>query len=298
MRRVTIRSRVESGRHRVVESPGGLPHLRWAAGVVLLAIGALGPGAASVVPAHAAPLRSARLPAGHQLAGTNDGTGTNQGNGTQSSLNWAGYGVSGTNFTKVTGSWTAPKATCPSTASQLAAFWVGIDGLAALDPTVEQVGTEADCTKGAPRYSAWYEMFPLATVFLSTSKYPVTPGETIGAQVSASGRAFTLTIGAALGGVLKWHFSTTQTSKVLPLESSAEWIAEAPCTGNPCSIAPLANFGSVGFTGASANGKAITTPGFIDTKLTMTTKGSKVTKAAPSALNPGGTAFKVTWDHT
>ena len=118
-----------------------------------------------------------------QWAGPNDGYGT------ASSLDWAGYGVSAGTFTKVAGSWVQPKATCPAKPSEGAAFWVGIDGLAKTDKTVEQIGTDSDCVKGSgPSYYAWYEMYPKTAVFLPQTKYPVMSGETIAAEVSASGK--------------------------------------------------------------------------------------------------------------
>ena len=66
-----------------------------------------------------------------------------------SSSNWAGYAATGAagSFTSVSASWTQPTASCAS-GSQYAAFWVGLDGYTS--KTVEQIGTEADCT-GARR---------------------------------------------------------------------------------------------------------------------------------------------------
>ncbi|MGD0394477.1 MAG: G1 family glutamic endopeptidase [Acidimicrobiales bacterium] len=224
--------------------------------------------------------------------------GPNRGYGTATSLNWAGYAVTKAVFTKVTGSWTQPKATCPKKGAELAAFWIGIDGFSPSDPTVQQVGTDSDCKKGAGSYYAWYQMYPKAAVFLSTSKYPVVPGETIAARVSAAAKTFTLQISATSGGTLKWHFSTAVKVKTLPLESSAEWITEAPCIGkSPCTVAPLSDFGSVNFSAASANGRAISAAAFTATQLTMTNEGSTIVKAHPSALTPAGTGFNVTWLH-
>ncbi len=173
------------------------------------------------------------------------------------------------------------------------AFWVGIDGFAPKDPTVEQIGTDSDCAGGTAKYYAWYQMYPRAAVRLSTSKFPVAPGQVIHAQVSASGKAFTLTIHATSPS---WTFATTQTTSTLPKESSAELITEAPCTGSPCTIAPLADFGTINFSGAAADGRALTATGLTATKLTMVT-ATNIVKAKPSSLSSGGTAFSVTWAH-
>ncbi len=226
--------------------------------------------------------------------------GPNVGHGTESSINWAGYGVSGGTFTKVAGSWVQPGVTCPTKLSEGAAFWVGIDGLVSTDKTVEQIGTDSDCVaKSGPSYYAWYEMLPKKLVDLPPSKYPVAAGETIAAQVSGTAKAFTLTISATSGGVLKWHDTIKTTATTVPKESSAEWIVEAPCVESSCKkVDPLSDFGSVNFSGLSVVGRA-TNPkaGFTDTEITMTTTDSASVKAYPSALSSGGTAFGVTWVH-
>lgn len=50
---------------------------------------------------------------------------------TAQSSNWAGYAVhrSGVTFTRVTGEWTAPQATCTAGQATYSAVWVGIGGL-------------------------------------------------------------------------------------------------------------------------------------------------------------------------
>lgn len=216
--------------------------------------------------------------------------------GTQTSLDWAGYAVTGPSFSNVAGSWIQPTATCPKNKVEQAAFWVGIDGYSASDPTVQQVGTDSDCTKGTrkkpggPIYYAWYQMYPQTVVPLP---FPVAPGDTMSAVVSLSGSTYKLSISDGV----KWTFSTNQTPGTRPLNSSAEWIAEAPssCKGTKCKVLPLARFGSITFTGASANGQAISWPGFTNYQINMTTKKAKLTLAQTSALAPGGTVFSVTW---
>ena len=239
--------------------------------------------------------RGASLPSGAYVAGPNEAKGA------ESSGNWAGYGVSGGTFTKVAGSWVQPKSTCPAKPNEGAAFWVGIDGLATTDSTVEQIGTDSDCIAGTgPTYYAWYQMYPTKKeVNLPQATYPVVPGETIAAQVSAATKTtFTLTISATSGGVLKWHFSTKQTLAKAAKVSSVEWIAEAPCvkTKTSCQTLPLANFGTVNFSGLSVVGKASKT-GFTDTEITMKDPKTSTVKARPSALSPSKTAFSVTWLH-
>src|SRR5206468_5063815 len=73
--------------------------------------------------------------------------------GTAVSLNWAGYAASGTTFTDVKGTWTLPAVTCSKNQLQIASFWVGIDGFTSSN------------------------VIPLS----------VNPGDTVSAEVSASG---------------------------------------------------------------------------------------------------------------
>ena len=218
---------------------------------------------------------------------------------TSNSLNWAGFAATGTIQT-VTGSWTQPTVVCSGSKAQQSAFWIGIDGFAATDPTVQQIGTDADCTKASkgipstPVYYAWYQMYPQALVGLSPTTYPVVPGNVLSASVIRVGGSYVLSM-SDLG---HWTFAVTVAASTPPLNSSAEWIAEAPlsCSAGKCKPVPLANFGSIAFTGATVNGLTVNGAGLVDTRITMTKnkKGSAV-KASTSALDLTGHAFGVTW---
>ena len=88
----------------------------------------------------------------------------------QVSSNWAGY-VAGssdgsTQFSNVSGSWVQPTSTC-SSGQDDAAFWVGIggdDGQSSSEgsslgdgssTSLEQIGTEGNCTGNGTQYYAW-----------------------------------------------------------------------------------------------------------------------------------------------
>ena len=196
--------------------------------------------------------------------------------------NWSGYAVTGSRFTSVSASWKQPTATCSGTA--YSSFWVGLDG--DTSNTVEQTGTDADCSGSSPQYYAWYEMYPKFPVNLSQ---PVSPGDTMTASVTTDGRGnFTLTISDTTRG---WTNTKTARLKSAKL-SSAEVIAEAPSSSG--GVLPLANFGTVNFTAAKANGSLLTasTPN-ID-PITMA-NGSTV-KAQPGSISSG--AFSVQWKHS
>lgn len=220
------------------------------------------------------------------------------GGASQNSLDWAGYADTGTTFTSVLGSWIQPTATCGGAKAAQAAFWVGLDGYLATDPTVQQIGTDSDCTKGTkkhpgvPDYYLWYQLYPSAVVIVRSTSYAVAPGDTMTATVLLSGPTYTLTL-VDFG---KWTYTTTQTPAKLPQNSSAEWIAEAPAVCvKTCKPVPLANFGTIAFSSAAANGLPISLAAPTVVQLNMTTKNGKTLLARSSALTSGGTAFTVTW---
>jgi Peptidase A4 family len=167
------------------------------------------------------------------------------------SVNWAGYAVYGYTFQTATGSWTQPSDITCGHKPTFAAFFVGIDGYTLADPnttSVEQIGTDVDCFHGVATHYAWYEMYPDPPVNLDTGAYPVSAGDELTATVHYnSGTSFTLTLENTTAD---WTFSTTVNAPVTPVRSTAEWIAEMPATGGH--FWPLTDFGSIGFTGASA----------------------------------------------
>lgn len=215
-------------------------------------------------------------------------------NGTATSTNWSGYAVTGANgaYTDVKGSWVQPTATCSSRQTAYSSFWVGIDGYSS--NSVEQLGTDSDCSRGRATYYGWWEMYPNPSMELSTSSYPVSPGDTLTAEVHYNGNGtYTLTMSSSRG----WNFSTTQSGSFN--NSSAEWIAEAPSSCSfTCRVLSLANFGTMNFSNSTANGASIGSYGssvWVD--ITMATSGGTV-KAQPSALNGSGNGFSDTWHHS
>lgn len=199
------------------------------------------------------------------------------------STNWSGYAATGAKFTSISGSWTQPSVTCTNKAAY-SSFWVGLDGDGS--NSVEQTGTAADCSHGRPVYYAWYEMYPAFPVDYSNT---VKAGDLFSASVTTNGSgAFTLKLSDATEG---WTQTTTATSTTAAL-ASAEVIAEAPSSG--AKVLPLADFGTVSFTSALANGKAIS--GYHPDEITMVTK-SGTTRAQPTSLSGGGN-FSDTWQHS
>ena len=123
----------------------GVPVLAAVASSAMILTGSLAPAPAPKVPA----------PHRHRPADIR----THRLDGTFESTNWSGYAATGTNFTRVTGSWVIPASTCATGSSaEYAAFWIGIDGWTS--DSVEQTGTDSDCSNGKPSYYAWYEFYP------------------------------------------------------------------------------------------------------------------------------------------
>lgn len=215
------------------------------------------------------------------------------------STNWSGYAVQApAKFTRSAASWVEPTVSCPTTGASYASFWVGIDGYAS--NSVEQLGTDSDCTgKGTPAYYAWYEMYPAGSVPIPATTYPVAPGDRLTASVVRTGTSYTLTLSSSRG----WTFSTLRSGR--HKDSSAEWVAESPalCSGTSCTLAKLADFGSVTFSGAQAAAGTTTGPISAFTakhgphEMTMESSGGTV-RAAPGALAAGGGGFAVTWAHS
>ncbi|SEO06848.1 G1 family glutamic endopeptidase [Actinacidiphila rubida] len=197
------------------------------------------------------------------------------------SSNWAGYAASGGTFTSVSASWVQPAVSCGS-ATTYSSFWVGIDGDGS--NSVEQTGTEADCSGGRASYSSWYEMYPAYPVNYSNT---VSPGDHFTATVSVSGTSFTLTLSDTTKGWTK----TTKKSSSSAQKYSAEIIAEAPSSSS--GVLPLSNFGTASFTASTANGQPI--GNFSPDKINMAS--GSTTKATTSALS-GGENFSVAWNHS
>jgi hypothetical protein len=199
------------------------------------------------------------------------------------STNWAGYAATSGTFRSVSATWKQPTAKCTA-ATSYSSFWVGLDGYSS--NTVEQTGTDADCSGGSPVYYAWYEMYPKFPKNLSLA---IHPGDTIHASVTTNGTGtFTLSIANTTTGA---SFTTTQRLKSAKL-SSAEVIAEAPSSSG--GVLPLTDFGTVGFSAATANGQSIGS--FNPDPITMVTPDGTV-KASTSTLS-GGSAFSVAWKHS
>jgi hypothetical protein len=200
------------------------------------------------------------------------------------STNWSGYAGTTGRYTSVSASWVQPAGTC-SRGDQYAAFWVGLDGYNST--TVEQTGSEVDCVGRTAQYYAWYEMYPGPSENYTNT---VRAGDHFTATVTyLSGEQFSLFISDTTQG---WSHTTDASLGQTPSLSSAEAIAEAPCCTASGGILPLTDFGTMSFTGTTANGSAIGNAGGLTEIIMIDNSGRD--KDTISSLT-GGENFSATW---
>ncbi len=207
------------------------------------------------------------------------------------SSNWSGYAVTGSNgaYSSVSASWTQPTATCSGGrhgrggSDTYAAFWVGLDGYSS--DSVEQTGTLIECVGSTAEYAGWYEMYPAA---LTTYSNTLRPGDAMTASVTFSGtETYTLVLKDATQGWTK----TTVVNETGLDRSSAEVITEAPCCTGSGGILPLADFGTVSYSGSGDNGSSMGTQS--PTEIIMV-DGSGNQEDSTSSISSSG-AFSNTW---
>ena len=199
-----------------------------------------------------------------------------------SSSNWSGYAASGGRYTKVSAHWVEPKGMCSGTiGSAYSSFWVGLDGYGS--STVEQTGSEVDCSGTSAQYYSWYEMYPSYPVNFGNK---VRPGDRFTGSVTYHGGGhYTLVLADTTRG---WRHAI-QATLTGAGNSSAEVIAEAP--SSTLGVLPLADFGTVRFTGAQVDGRYI--GHFHPAKIVMTNSSGQA-KDRISGLGRGG-KFSATW---
>jgi hypothetical protein len=215
---------------------------------------------------------------------------------------WAGYAVTGSDFSLVQGSWIVTAVDCTKTPNTDSSEWVGIDGWSS--NTVEQTGTDADCIGKTPFYYVWYEFFPLNTVVISDVS--IAPGDKFSASVNYVGDSeYVVSITNDTTGQSfekKVQFKGAEGSGA-PQRNSAEWIEEMD--GNELSDFGIDPFGEF-YTGVSGgtdsatdstNSGPITDFGSAVQESISTKNGSSGSKdtAVPSPLASDGASFKVAW---
>lgn len=226
------------------------------------------------------------------------------------SLNWAGYAAAYQppgSVSKVAGSWVEPAVKCLPTGTQLAAFWVGMDGWSS--DTVEQTGTLAICQGGMVSYTAWWELYPTNAIQEITT-FAVKAGDHMTASVvyhSLKG-TFTMNIKDLTNG---GAFSKTapQAPEYAPYanETSAECIIERPAGeigSGPIFFFHLANFGKVTFSSCTATIGGLTggvgdfSPAAVSYMVTLNSTGGFNPNHVKYLAEPGPPTNLVQWAFT
>ena len=161
----------------------------------------------------------------------------------------SGYSAINGTFTSATANWIEPTAVCAG-GEQQTGFWVGLSGTG----TIAQIGTAANCDGTTPDYYSWWEMYPAAGVPVSNV---TEPGDHMHASVAYNGNnAFTMVLMNVTRGWTMTENKTQIASGGTPI--SANVIVEANSdTGAAGSSGNVTDFGSVKFSGATANGKPL-----------------------------------------
>lgn len=161
----------------------------------------------------------------------------------------SGYSAIDGTFTSVAANWIQPTAVCKG-GEQQTGFWVGLSGTG----TIAQLGTAANCDGTTPDYYSWWEMYPAAGVPVSNV---TEPGDHMHASVVYNGNDnFTMVLKNVTRGWTMTENKTQVSTGGTPI--SANVIVEANSdTGAPGSSGNVTDFGSVTFSGATANGKPL-----------------------------------------
>jgi hypothetical protein len=228
-------------------------------------------------------------------------------NGTWYSTNWSGYvDLPGKTFQSVAARFTIPKlssaakAECEASAAvdsmgeADSSYWVGLDGWTS--PTVEQTGVDQYCVSNGTGLYAWYEMYPLNPVVYTG----VNPGDQIYVSVvyDASSHTYVLHLADLTNG------GYIITRQALPsgypvTNTSAEVITEDPGASAAGGLY-LANFGTVGFTGAGVRSSTGYVGGFHSSSVwsgnNKIIENYYANMATPSGLDSTGGTFSDVFD--
>jgi peptidase A4-like protein len=237
---------------------------------------------------------------------------TVQGAPFQLSSNWSGYIVpSSSVITEASGRFTVPHLNCSKTKNGGESMWVGTGGAGSSTGDLLQTGVRSDCSNGVQVDNVgWWELLPpLPEEDFHTMS--VAPGDAIQATVMQNpdhswttrvddvtkGISGMMTTGGVYGTVLDsspttWlHQEGTSSNLSYTGAYTAEWIVEAFEDISTKNLVPLANFGTVAFTGMTTS-----LPSWSLTSGEQVGLGSgPLLLAAPSAADATGRGFSVTY---
>ncbi len=216
---------------------------------------------------------------------------------------FSGYEVypgAGASFSAMSASWTVPALSCASgvplgSVSSTVAEWVGFQNGGGV---LEQDGIDSYCTSTGPVYQAFSEIYPLDIVDdpLSIATYPVSAGDAFFASVTLSAATAEFTMADATQGWTDTINEPVGAASQNPTQ--AEWFVEDPSYG----LDPLADFGSVTFSGmsATAGGQTGAPSAFSGVQEVQMLNGSPQSPgseiiATAGPLDATGTSFTDSW---
>ena len=204
-----------------------------------------------------------------------------------SSLNWAGYVLTGGSYQEVSAAWTVPTLDCSVVPNGSTSDWVGIDGW--VHPaSLFQAGTSSTCVGGSQANSAVWSDGALDYVW--QDEFPANAGDVISARVvQTSSGTWSATVTDETTGQ-----SADASEAVAHVGASAEWVTEDPGTQGSRALTPLADFGSVSFTGLSVSPSG--RPPFGDQVEMLRANGSIAAMPTPMRGAGSSTSFSVTYE--
>lgn len=165
------------------------------------------------------------------------------------SYNWAGLDQIGTHLTSVSATWKAPSFTHPASSNRSIAEWVGLGGIQSR--ALIQVGTiTSPNANGSASTTVFWEKLPRPAIQTVT----IPAGATVTAKITPVGKdqwRLWLSLGGNSSPLIN-KVVTLSPRAAAAVETSADWITEAPSTQN--GVSPLAPVASTTMSQVSANG--------------------------------------------
>lgn len=188
----------------------------------------------------------------------------------------AGYVMKPAALTKVGASWTVPAVTCPTVD---ASVHLGLELADASSGRLATIGVDADCRDGDPSYAAWFRVSGSTRGRL----HRVAAGDLMEASLS-DGKYVSASLTDVTAG---WGYGVSSTFQ---LQATHAAVLVSRRFG-PSGLRPLADFGTIRFTGSRVNGHPIAGP--VQRLVMEPPHRSPMVRTSP-LRSPSGT-FSVTW---
>ena len=200
-----------------------------------------------------------------------------------SSMNWAGYVLTGKIYREVKAEWTVPALNCRVVPNGSTSDWVGVDGW--VHPMeLFQAGTSSTCAAGVQSSSVVWSDGALGYAW--QDEFTVNAGDKISARVAQSpSGAWTATVTDESTGQ-----SAHPSEPAAYVGASVEWVAEDSGIQGSSVLAPLADFASVSFAKLRVTPASV--PSYADAIEMLRANGSVV--AMPAPLRRVGKSYSFT----